>query len=431
MLVKVRRGTVPDEKFFNSKNSFLMASTTHDFSVATAPRSIAETRRANYEMLRDAVVCHLSPVESRRDERAFSRQALPAIACGMDVRIVGPYSGGGGDQGVEFVSISKSRSRALRILFASRFLQSALRQNADIYHVHSPELIPVALLLKLIFRKRVVYDTREDFPAMMLTKTYLPARLRKITSRIVAGVESLAARYADGFVTADSGTLRPHAKTGKSRKLVFYNFPNLQYFQEPEPVEKIFDLVYRGGLSERAGTFVLLNAVRLLKQRGLPVRLLMFGYADNKETEQTLRDAVLSLGIDQQVTLQGVIRHDDMAATLSQARISVCPLQRIPKFLNNIPVKVFESWACGLPVIATDLPPIRPFFGARPYGVLVKAGDTNALANAIAGLLKSPQLIAEYGRQARQAVVERYNNDLEIRKLLTFYKGVLSCQQGD
>jgi glycosyltransferase involved in cell wall biosynthesis len=406
-----------------------MASTAHRFSVATVPGSIAEARRPNYEMLRDAVVCHLSPVESRRDERAFSRQSLPAVANGMGVRIVGPYSGDGENQGVEFVSISKSRSRALRILLASRFLQTALRQNADIYHVHSPELIPVALLLKLIFRKRVVYDTREDFPAMMLTKTYLPARLRKIASRIVAGVESLAARYADGFITADSGTLRPHAKTGKSRKLVFYNFPNLQYFRGPEAVEKHFDLVYRGGLSERAGTFVLLNAVRLLKQRGLPVRLLMFGYADNREAEQMLRDAVLSLGIEELVTLQGVIRHDDMAATLSQARISVCPLQRIPKFLNNIPVKVFESWACGLPVIATDLPPIRPFFGEKPYGVLVKAGDTYALASAIAGLLKSPKLIAEYGRQARQAVVERYNNDLEIRKLLTFYKGVLSCQQ--
>jgi len=82
-----------------------------------------------------------------------------------------------------------------------------------------------------------------------------------------------------------------------------------------------------------------------------------------------------------------------------------------------------------LPVIATDLPPIRPFFGKKPYGVLVKAGDTYGLANAIAALLKSPQRIAEYGRQARQAVVERYNNDQEIRKLLNFYKGVMSCPQ--
>jgi glycosyltransferase involved in cell wall biosynthesis len=194
-------------------------------------------------------------------------------------------------------------------------------------------------------------------------------------------------------------------------------------------VEKNFDLVYRGWLSERAGTFVLLKAVRLLKERGIPVRLLMFGYADNKQTEQRVRDSILSMEIEKLVTLQGVIPHDDMAATLSQARIAVCPLQCIPKFLNNIPVKVFESWACGLPVIATDLPPIRPFFGTKPYGVLVKPGDSYGLANAVARMLKSPQLIEEYGCRARQAVVERYNSGLEIRKLLSFYKGVLSCQQ--
>lgn len=405
-----------------------MASTAHRISNAAALVSDDRARRAKYELLRDVVVCHLSPVESRRDERAFTRQSLPSTGYGLRGQIIGAYTGSGQDQGVELVPLKKSRGRVLRILLASRFLWAALRQKADIYHVHSPELIPVALMLKVIFGKRVVYDTREDFPAMMLTKTYLPARLRKLTSRMVAAAEGLAARFADGFITADSGTLRRHAKTGKSRKLVFYNFPNLQYFPEPVAVEKQFELVYRGGLSERAGTFVLLKAVRLLKERGTPVRLLMFGYSDNKQAEQVLRDAVLSLGIEGQVTLQGVIRHDDMAATLSQGRIAVCPLQRIPKFLNNIPVKVFESWACGLPVIATDLPPIRPFFGHGPYGTLVKAGDVYGLANAIAALLKSPQRMTECGRQARRAVVERYNNDLEIRKLLNFYQGVMSCR---
>ena len=406
-----------------------MASTARQTSFETIPQSAKPVRPADYEMLRNVVVCHLSPVESRRDERAFSREALPALDYGLRPRILGPHSCNDRLQGVEFVSLPKSRGRALRILLASRFLRSALKQNADIYHVHSPELIPVGLMLKLIFGKDVIYDTREDFPAMMLTKAYLPPRWRKLTSRIVAGVEALSARILDGFVTADSGTLRPHAKKGKSRKLVLYNFPNLRYFPEPRIVEKKFDLVYRGGLSERAGTFDLLKAVRLLKERGTSVRLLMFGYADNKQTEQMVRDSVLSMGIEKLVTLKGVIPHDDMATTLCQARIAVCPLQRIPKFLNNIPVKVFESWACGLPVIATDLPPIRPFFRATPYGTLVRPGDAYALANAVARMLKSPQLVAEYGCRARRAVVERYNSDLEIRKLLSFYKEVLTCQQ--
>jgi glycosyltransferase involved in cell wall biosynthesis len=397
---------------------------------AIAPlQAVLPARSATSNALRDVVVCHLSPIESRRDERAFSRECLPALRYGLRPRIVAPHCSERTFRGVDYVSLPKSRGRILRILLAPRFLQVALRQQADIYHLHSPELILVGLILKFIFGKKVIYDTREDFPSMMLTKTYLPVRLRKITSRIVASFERLAAYGVDGFITADSGSLRPHAKAGKSRKLVFYNFPNLNYFPEPPVVEKQFDLVYRGGLSERAGTFVLLNALRLLKEQGIPLRLLMFGYADNQQTEESIRDLVFGLGIEDLVTLKGVIEHDNMAATLSQARIAVCPLQAIPKFLNNIPVKVFESWACGLPVIATDLPPIRPFFGNRPYGLLVRPGDIVGLAEAIRKMAKSDQLIAEYGRQARKAVVERYNSDLEIRKLLLLYEEVLSCKQ--
>jgi glycosyltransferase involved in cell wall biosynthesis len=406
-----------------------MASFANQNPAITPLEAVLPARSATSNALRDVVVCHLSPIESRRDERAFSRECLPSLRYGLRPRILAPYSSERTLQGVDYVSLPKSRGRILRILLAPRFLQVALRQQADIYHVHSPELILVGLILKFIFGKKVIYDTREDFPSMMLTKTYLPVRLRKITSRIVASFERLAAYLVDGFITADSGSLRPHAKAGKSRKLVFYNFPNLNYFPEPPPVEKQFDLVYRGGLSERAGTFVLLNALRLLKEQGIPLRLLMFGYADNQQTEESIRDLVFGLGIADLVTLKGVIEHDDMAATLNQARIAVCPLQAIPKFLNNIPVKVFESWACGLPVIATDLPPIRPFFGNRPYGLLVKPGDIIGLAEAIRKMAKSDQLIAEYGRQARKAVVERYNSDLEIRKLLLLYEEVLSCKQ--
>jgi glycosyltransferase involved in cell wall biosynthesis len=406
-----------------------MASFANQNPAITPLEAVLPARSATSNALRDVVVCHLSPIESRRDERAFSRECLPSLRYGLRPRILAPYSSERTLQGVDYVSLPKSRGRILRILLAPRFLQVALRQQADIYHVHSPELILVGLILKFIFGKKVIYDTREDFPSMMLTKTYLPVRLRKITSRIVASFERLAAYLVDGFITADSGSLRPHAKAGKSRKLVFYNFPNLNYFPEPPAVEKQFDLVYRGGLSERAGTFVLLNALRLLKEQGIPLRLLMFGYADNQQTEESIRDLVFGLGIADLVTLKGVIEHDDMAATLNQARIAVCPLQAIPKFLNNIPVKVLESWACGLPVIATDLPPIRPFFGNRPYGLLVKPGDIIGLAEAIRKMAKSDQLIAEYGRQARKAVVERYNSDLEIRKLLVLYEEVLSCKQ--
>jgi glycosyltransferase involved in cell wall biosynthesis len=324
------------------------------------------------------------------------------------------------------VSVPRRQTRATRILLAFATAFRAARQPAQLFHVHNPEMIPAGLFLKMFAGKKVVYDTQEDHPSMMLTKAYLSPALRGIASRIVATIERMAAHVFDGFITADSGTLRATARVGKRPKIVFYNLPNLDFFPPPEIADKKFDLVYRGGLSERAGTFVLLSAIRELQRRGLNPRLLLFGYTDSKVDRSKLQDHIQKMGLSQNVVLEGRVDHAQMAATLNMARISVCPLLEIPKFRNNIPVKVFESWACGIPVVCSDLPPIRPFFKGRKYGLLVKPGSAEALADALEHLLKNPDELARMGQAGRKAVVDRYNNGYESKKLLAFYNRVLT-----
>jgi len=48
-------------------------------------------------------------------------------------------------------------------------------------------------------------------------------------------------------------------------------------------------------------------------------------------------------------------------------------------------------------------------------------GYAQDLANAIQDLLASPELIGKWGRRGRQLVVERYNSEVQIRKLISFY----------
>jgi glycosyltransferase involved in cell wall biosynthesis len=283
-------------------------------------------------------------------------------------------------------------------------------------------LLPAALLLKLIFRKKVVFDSYEDFAAMALTMRGMPRALRPIVAAGVGCLQRVAALCFDGVMTADSGTLRRVARVGHSRKLTFYNFPNLEVFPAPKAsAAKDFDVVYRGGLSERAGTWVLLEAVRLLAARGKNVRVLLIGYCDDGEVQRALRERVESLGLAAQVEIMGRIRHSEMAQALGRARIGICPLQDIAKFRVNIPVKVFEYWACGLPVIASDLPPIRPFFKNVHGGILFSPRDAGELAQAMAWLLAHPASSAHMGRRGREAVVQRFNHRREVRKLERFF----------
>jgi len=375
-------------------------------------------------------VCHLSPVRGRLDARTYNMEILPAVKHGVRAALVGPHGTERHEDGLDVLPLAGGGTRWTRFLTAPAIAFVARRQPARIYHLHNPEMIPAGLLLKLLFRKTVVYDTQEDFASMMLTKTYLPARLRGLAGKVVRTAERLAANLFDGFMTADPGTLRGLARAGKSRKLVFYNLPNLEYFSNLKPAPKRFDLVYRGGLSERAGTFVLLDALQMLRRRGILAETLLFGYTDDQQVRATILERVRRMNLTSQIVLHGRVPHADMAETLAQARISVCPLMAIPKFMNNIPVKVFESWACGIPVVSSDLPPIRPFFRHGEYGLLVPPGDAGALAGAIEELLKNPARARSMGLAGRSAVFERCNNTREIRKLLAFYAKILGGRGG-
>jgi glycosyltransferase involved in cell wall biosynthesis len=394
--------------------------------ITSPATSHVRTPAGSREMAGRPVLCHFTTVHTELKSRSFYMEFMPLAAGGAKVRYVAPAGIEGHRDGVDFVALAKPSGRIGQLRNIPTVLQLLLRQRADLYHFQDPELLPVALLLKLIFRKRVVFDSYEDFAAMALTMRGMPRAMRPIVAALVGSLQRLAALCLDGVMTADAGTLRRVARVGRSRKLTFYNFPNLEVFPPPQSgATKDFDVVYRGGLSERAGTWVLLEAMRLLAARGQNTRLLLIGYCDDGEVERSLRERVTALGLSAQVEIMGRIRHNEMAQALGRARIGICPLQDIPKFRVNIPVKVFEYWACGLPVVASDLPPIRPFFKNVHGGILFPPSDAEGLAKSVGWLLSHPTTAARMGEHGRAAVVERFNHRREVRKLERFFARIV------
>src|ERR1700722_16815570 len=365
-------------------------------------------------------LCHFSTAHNELKIRSFHRECMPLAAAGFRVRFVSPASITGQRQGVDFVALRRPTSRVRGLFSSAALIPVLLRQEATLYPFQDPQLLPVALALKILFHKRIIYDAYEDFPSMARNKRSIPRMLRPFAAKTIAAAERLAASCFDGVMTADPLTLRRFARAGKSRKLVFFNFPNLDLFPSPEAATKSFDIVYRGGLSMRAGIWVLLDAMRLPADRGRTPKLLLMGYFDDAESEKTLLARIRSLGLTANVELVGRIDHEDMAWALSQARIGVCPLQDTPKFRLNIPVKIFEYWACGLPVIASDLPPIRPFFRNVRAGILFPPDSVAELARSISWLLDHPNAAERMGKQGRSAIIQRFNNGNEVRRLARF-----------
>jgi len=365
-------------------------------------------------------VCHFTVAHTQLKSRSFHRQFMPLTAAGVNIRYAAPARGVSQRDGVDFVPLPERANRPLRLRAITRLLRTLLRQRAGLYHFQDPQLLPIAFALKLLFRKRVVYDAYEDFPSIAASHRSIPPWLRPLAGKIVTFLERLAALVFDGIITADSRTLRRLARQGKSRKLVFYNFPNLDFFPPPSRQTKRFDLVYRGGLSERTGTFLLLESMNELASRGMRPRLLLIGYFDDNASERKLRQRISELALDPYVEICGRIEHEDMSRLLGEARIGISPLQPIPKFQLNLPVKIFEYWACGLPVIASDLVPMRPFFRDGYAGLLFPPSSIAELARSIAWMLDHPDEAARMGCNGRNLVEQRLNNAAEVAKLHRF-----------
>ncbi len=377
------------------------------------------TSRSGVE-IKDLTLCHFSTAHSELKSRSYHRECLPLAASGARIRYLSPAPIFGTKHGIDFVPVTKRASRLRRVLAGVSLVRSLVSQRADIYHFQDTELLPAALVLKVAFRKRVIYDAYEDFPSMARGSASIPRIIRPLAARAVAGLEHIAAQCFDGVMTADPITMRRMAHAGHSEKLVFYNFPNLDFFPAPQPGPKIFDMVYRGGIADRAGTAMLLQAMHLLAMRGRQLRLLLLGYFDDGAAETALRERIGRMGLEPSVELRGRIAHERMAETLSLARIGVSPLQDIPKFRINIPVKIFEYWACGLPVIASDLPPIRPFFRNVRAGLLFEPGDAAALSLCIGWMIDHPAAAARMAERGRTVIAERFNNERESRKFRDF-----------
>lgn len=125
------------------------------------------------------------------------------------------------------------------------------------------------------------------------------------------------------------------------------------------------------------------------------------------------------------------VPHDELGAWIRRGRIGLIPGQVSAQNMTPfVPTKLFEYLACGLPVVAGDLPSIRRFHAAADWGVLVEPADVNGYARAVGHLLDHPQEAQELGQRGREVVEHCFNWEVEAQKLLDLYVRVLA-QKGN
>ncbi|GGH01652.1 glycosyltransferase WbpH [Polaribacter pacificus] len=364
-------------------------------------------------------IAHLTSVHPRYDTRIFVKEcsALAEIENYSVYLIVADEKEDEIVNRVKILSVGKKKGRLKRLVFSPRVVyKKALEIDANIYHIHDPELIPAGLKLKKK-GKFVVFDAHEDFPKQLLGKPYLNKYIAKILALLIRLYEKRVFKKFD-FIIAATPYIRNKVLKINKNCVDVNNYPIVEEFSGTSVWEDKKDQVcYTGGLTEARGIWEMVESLSYLNTTKLALAGRFFELEFEKKVKTNKSwDKVNELGY---------LNRKEVALVYKNSKAGLVTLHPLINYLDSLPVKMFEYMAAGIPVIASDIKLWKSIIEENECGVCVNPIDTKSIADAIDYVIKNPNESERMGKNGRQAVLEKFNWNIEKKKLINLYNNIL------
>lgn len=364
-------------------------------------------------------IVHLTSAHPRFDTRIFIKQCCSLTKFYTTYLVVADGKGNEFKNQVNILDVGNFLGRKNRILNAPKAVyKQALKLNADIYHLHDPELIPIGLRLKKL-GKKVIFDAHEDLPNQIMSKHYLNPVAKKLISFLVKAYEKYACTKLDGIVAA-TPFIRDKFLEINENSIDINNYPKLEEFSliSIDTLKKN-QVCYIGGLADVRGIVEMIEAINATQ---CATKLTIAGNFADKNLEQL----VLAMEGWNKVNFLGYVGRDEIKNTLASSLAGLVVLHPTRSYLDSLPVKMFEYMCAGIPVIASDFPLWREIVDDAKCGLYVDPLKPLDIAASINYIHDHPVEAQQMGQNGRKAVFEKYNWNIEEEKLFNFYEKILS-----
>lgn len=338
---------------------------------------------------------------------------------------IGPYGARLQQEGFRWIGLDMNR----RSLNPARELQ-LIRRIARVYAREKPDIVHHFTI------KCVVYGS-------------LIARWQGIPNRVNA-VTGLGYVFSDESVRAR--TLRPIVRTlikaalgGSGSRLILQNQDDVDAFIAAGlTTSDRIDLVRGSGvdtarfrpldtprrllpmrvlLASRLlwdkGIRDYLVAARILRKERLPIDFAIAGVPDPGNPASVPSSVVSKWQKAGLVTYLGHV--SDMPRLLAETDVAV-----LPSYREGVPRSLLEAAACGLPIVATDVPGCREIVLDKVNGILVPPRNPAALAAAIRYFYDEPNERLAMGQAGRTKVLHEFDQQLVFERTLGVYRQLLT-----
>ena len=300
----------------------------------------------------------------------------------------------------------------------------------DFVYATSPPLFTggAGVALSWLKRTRFVFEVRDLWPESAVALGELKG------DRAIAWatrLEEMCYNRASKIIVVTEGSRRRLIERGYSEADIelIPNGSNVSQFR-PRPeegarlrvemgLEAKFLVLYAGNHGIAQGLDTILEVARLL--RDLPdVQIVLVGEGPEKAELQRLRDQD---GLSN-LTLLAERPTDEIPAYLSAADVALVPLRKRELFLDVVPSKMYDAWACACPTVVSVDGEARRILESAQAGLFAEPDDAHEIALAIKALRADPDRAAQLGRNGRAYVEQHHSRERMPQRLEQVLLGI-------
>ena len=315
----------------------------------------------------------------------------------------------------------------LKLRFIIAVAKLVRRLNVQIVHGHhGRDIWPSVMAVRLsgVMPKLVLTRHLAKSPSSWLSRRFLLGQC----DAIIAVSHFVARVLEEGAYEPDSPEperrSRPPLRGDHSKIRVIHGGIDTERFHPMnadelrkswgiEPGHLVFGVVGGYDLPRGKGQREFLRAAALIRDKLTRARFLIIGRGNLKET---LERDIAELGLRGKAWLTPYCH--DMPSAMNALDCLVHPQVGTEAF----PGVVLEAFACGKPVIASDLDGIPEGFAIGRHGRLVPPEDVSALAAALIDQAQRPALTMSERQALHGRVASEYSSDRHAKKVLEFYR---------
>jgi glycosyltransferase involved in cell wall biosynthesis len=298
--------------------------------------------------------------------------------------------------------------RARTYLYVNKKLAKMVADTSpDLIVAHDLEVLRAGVLAKKRVRCSLIYDSHEDYPAMVSENSRMEAF-------IFSMIERRLLKKVDHVFTVGEHIAKKFLKYGSTCE-VLYNAQTIDAISKYNPVnakeirrqlgysDDDFVIGFVGRIRTLTGLEQLISSLTRTKDS---VKLLVVG--DGPLEDECKRLAKESNILDSRVRFIGRVPYEQVLDYHGVVDAGAILLQPTPNHLGAMPNKLFDFMGVGTPLLVSDFPGMRGVVSDARCGICVDPTKPEEIAKAIGRLTENIKTGKGYGPNGKSAFMQKY-----------------------